>query len=347
MTPLPPKAREWTPAPVPASLVVTAPAWGRAWTAWLKTLGYTGAEVRELVDGDGDDPESPGLREWLPDRLAEREAVAEDQRPMEIEDIRSARAGIVADYLEARPPVLVHALEKGPPWTLAPIPMGARLTTTGTATDMGSTLYRDVVTGLLWSVRTYATRAQAGQTVIAAALYRLAGVASPALRLVEVGGRQAVAWPELHQWPKRSAAVLASDYGAELAKGLAADSWLDNVLIPSGIRVRALPIAGTATTLRANLAGCLEWRGSGRKSTGWTPGTSAILHAAMAPKGPAIWAAARATPETVQAGARRVVSIPEAKIRQAVALGGLTAEGAAALLGTLVGRREAIRTWLD
>ncbi len=347
MTPLSPKARYWTPAPPPASLVATAPAWGRAWTAWLKTLGYTAAEIRELVEGDGDDPRSPGLREWLPDRLAEREAVAEDQRPMELEDIRRARIGIVVDYLEARPPELVQGLEKGPPWTLSPAGMGARLITTGVATDMGSTLHRDVMTGLLWAVRTYATRAQAGQTVIAAALYRLAGVASPALRLVDMGGRNAVAWPELYRWPKRSAAVLAADHGIELAKGLAADSWLDNVLIPSGIRVRALPIAGTAATLRANLAGCLEWRGAGRKSTRWTPGTSAILTSAMGPKGPALWAAARANPETVQAGARRVASISEARIRQAVTLGGLSPEGAAALLGTLVGRREAVRTWVD
>jgi hypothetical protein len=216
--------------------------------------------------------------------------------------------------------------------------MGRRLeAVTPASLEDGGRAYVDQVTGERWTVRTFPTADQAGMTVAAAALYRLVGVAAPAVRLVELEGRPAVAWPRLAAWFPLH--LVPADVSTDLVQELPADVWIGNSRIPDGIKARRYQLPGSALLVRWDLSGCLAYRAHGRPDGAFTPGDVSELGQVLELED---YARGVSSPELLAPMAERLAAVTEDQARRALELGGLAPERVAVLAPALLARRSLV-----
>lgn len=291
----------WQPSTFPASLLRAALD-GRAWRIRLRREGYTDEEVAELVEGVAGDSRHPGLVAAVAAGLEDR--APEDRGP-------EALAGLVAAYLEHRPPLAVLNLNPAPPPYLSPEDLGRRLVFEAEGHDLGE-LARDRLTGLLWVVAFPSARVRP-RMIAASALYDLVGLAAIRWRLVEVDGRLGVCAREPLHWH----ALKRGELAQELERQAPADVWLGNERGTAGVRKRLNPIPGLPAVVRWDL---------GQAFAGDPKLRATSTHAPMI---------------------RAIVRVSDARIRRSVQIAGLAGEAAAELYGTILTRREALRAQLD
>ncbi len=285
------------------------------WLRYLRAQGYTDTESQALMDGAG--RLHPGLRREVPRRLQ-----------ITIGNRHERVAGIVVDYLAARPPATILTLSERPPAFLSARDMGARLRPVFESGELGE-LYADVLTGARWELTQY-TSPQTAAVLVAATLYRHVRVAAPGARPVVMGGQLQVAWPRLSGWRRIPPAQRHERVVAELAQQAPADAWLHNEAMVSGVRYRSRPIRGMSATLRLQLSGTLGYRSRGRRSKTWPRAALPDFRRDRA---------ARPMLE-------RVAGVPVGVLRAAVDRAQLAPEVAAGLVAELVTRQELLRAQL-
>jgi len=348
MIPVPESERDWSPRP-PAPALLNGPRFGAGWRLYLEGLGYAAGELGRLVDGVEGQHLAPGLTEAVGLRLAELDRLAGERG----EDItgearRRAKWGAAREYLIARPPAAVLLMVRGPAELLSPGQLGARLQDAG---ERG--IWLDAVTGTRWRAWRYPVKEHAAHAVIAGALYRLAGVVAPSLRLARLGSLAAVA-PEPRSWERQAPADAASRHGEELGGQLAADAWIGNRAIPAGLRFRRHRLgAGFAGVLRWELGGCLGYQARGQRDPGWARvgGVTADLRRfTRAPKSSPVgvlYGAAVADLTITAPTARKIARLSRTAIAGAVAAGGLPDVAATALVAVLEARRGVLLAQLQ
>lgn len=350
---------EWQPARPPAKLTRRR-AGSRAWAAWLMGQGYAEAERKALapllvahIDDRLDaarpyllevnpllkelDGEEPPIR-FASNRIGRRLTALEIERLREaevdlsvlprgdltVDERQAAATGAAVQFLCENPPAMLEALERGPVPTLSPAAFGARLGGSTEDADGGWQAREDVVTGQTWWVRAV-PGAQAGEFVIAAAIYRLLGLDAPEARLATVAGKRVVAMARPTAWLPFNAERDA----AEVNAAAAADRYLGFDPKPNRLRSRRWRLDDPAV-LRLDLFGVMRWASvAKRKDFGAADRWVGQLRTVDRPM------------------QDRIAAITDAQLRQAVSFGALEPEDTGEVLGALIGRREALRARLD
>lgn len=174
-------------------------------------------------------------------------------------------------------------------------------------------LYQDTSTGTQWYIKRFEDVELARNEVLAAKLYELAGVEVPDLRLTTMNGQPAIASRIIQGLSKGTPTELA-----KAADGFMADAWLanwdvagasfDNLLLRNGIPVRV--DTGGALRFRAqggpkgNAFGAVVNEIDSLRNASTNPNTAKIF--------------GKMTQAELEASAKRVLSLDEAKIRKLV-----------------------------
>lgn len=323
----------WTPRPPAAGMTRRVVKDSPGWRAYLSSQGYSPAEIPGVLLGREAPPSSSGMVDAVELRVAalERSAIQEG-RELDQDEVAKVRAGAVVLYLGDHLPIRVTRMDHRPEGFLPPAAFGNRLAPVGPGPGSAQIL-EDLATGNRWW--TTGERGNlAGLAVVAAALYQVVGVAAPAARLVELDGERLAVHPEPRAWS--SMARVLELHRATLSRELPADAWLGYRGGLAGLRGRehGMP-ASMASTMRLALGSTLG-RAGGRKAPTWgveVPELWELL--ATAPwKGTA--------PRSMLPMAELVAGVSERRIRQVVNAAQLEAGEAAALIATLLGRRDQV-----
>lgn len=200
-------------------------------------------------------------------------------------------------------------------------------------------LYQDPDTGVKWYIKRPSNPEQARNEVLAGALYRLAGIDTPELRLTRHQGQTAIASRIVDGLEVGSPAQLAAAAGT--AEGFVVDAWLanwdvvglgfDNLLLKGGRAWRV----DTGGALRFRAQGGLKGQAFGDQVLE----LDSLRNPATNRQAAAVFG--KLTPSQIEDGVRRVLAIPEDRIRALVEeLGPLNRADRDKLLATLLARRE-------
>lgn len=200
-------------------------------------------------------------------------------------------------------------------------------------------LYQDPDTGVKWYVKRPGNPEQARNEVLAGALYRLAGIDTPELRLTTHQGQTAIASRIVDGLESGTPAQLAAAGGT--AEGFVVDAWLANWDVV-GLGFDNLLLKG-GRVWRVDTGGALRFRAQGGLK-GSAFGDQVLELDSL--RNPATNRQAASvfgglTPSQLEDGVRRVLAIREDRIRALVEeLGPLDRSDRDQLLATLLARRE-------
>ena len=202
-------------------------------------------------------------------------------------------------------------------------------------------LYQDPDTGVKWYVKRPNNPEQARNEVLAGALYRLAGIDTPELRLTRHQGQAAIASRIVDGLESGTPAQLAAAGGT--AEGFVVDAWMANWDVV-GMGFDNLLLKG-GRAWRVDTGGALRFRAQGGlKGAAFGDDVlelDSLRNAATNPQSAAVFRGL--TPSQLEDGVRRVLAIPEDRIRALVdELGPLDRGERDKLLATLLARREAL-----
>lgn len=200
-------------------------------------------------------------------------------------------------------------------------------------------LYQDPDTGVKWYIKRPSNPEQARNEVLAGQLYRLAGIDTPELRLTRHQGQTAIASRIVDGLESGTPAQLAAAGGA--AEGFVMDAWLANWDVV-GMGFDNLLLKG-GRAWRVDTGGALRFRAQGGlKGAAFGDDVlelDSLRNAGTNPQAAAVFRGL--TPAQLEDGARRVLAIPEDRIRQVVeSFGPLDRGERDKLLATLLARRE-------
>lgn len=199
--------------------------------------------------------------------------------------------------------------------------------------------FTDTSTGIRWYIKYPDAPDALRNEALANALYRLAGVEVPDIRLIEFKGRPAIA-SRIVDGLKVDRKALTSGRVAGVQEHFGVDAWLANwdVIGPDYANTKL----GAGRGLRIDPGGSLRYRAQGGMK-GEVFGDQVVELESMRHGGTNSHAASvfkYATEADIEDGVRRILSIPEADIRRAVdELGPLDRGGRDKLLKTLLARR--------
>lgn len=203
-------------------------------------------------------------------------------------------------------------------------------------------LYRHRITNEQWYVKTPASEDAARNEVLAAALYRAAGVDVPELRLLDVKGQAGVG-SKIVENLRRDPAALRAGTVAGAREAFAVDAWLANWDVV-GANFDNLLLQGTRA-IRVDTGGALRYRAQGGlKGSIWGPRVEeldTLRNAQTNPQSASVFGGV--TQAELVAGAQRIRAVSEDEIRRIVRqIGPINPAENEALVTTLLERRRDI-----